>query len=143
MTRFLAATVAVTFMAPTVRADISGISFASYADSKQFKVKVTREALEKSPAWKDDAENPPLSARKAIKLANETKESLVKDSEQYVWKLRSVSLEPAGEGRWYWLVNYEAHVRRGGSTGIPPNLRLVVLMDGKVIKPEVKDYRND
>ena len=39
------------------------ITRASYAFGKQYVVEVTREALEKSPAWKNDAENPPLRSK--------------------------------------------------------------------------------
>jgi hypothetical protein len=113
----------------------------SYAFSKQYKVTITDEAIEKSPAWKDDAENPPLSAKKAIKLADAMKDSLVKDSKDRKWKLTSASLEPLGDGKWYWLVSYEAEFQGGMSTGIAPNLRLVILMDGMAIKPAIKDER--
>ena len=77
----------------------------------------------------------------AIKLADETKDSLVKDSKDYKWVLRSASLElvPDSGGKWFWLVNYEAEFQ-GGFSGVPYGLRLAVLMDGKVVKPEVKEY---
>jgi hypothetical protein len=135
MGRFLAAAIAVAFLATVVRAELT---ICSYAFSKQYAVRVPDEALEKSPSWKDDAENPPLSAKKAIKLATEMKDSLVKDSKNYKWTLTSARLEPAGGGKWYWLIYYEAQFPIG--TGIPDHLRLVVLMDGKVIKPEVRKY---
>jgi hypothetical protein len=135
MSRFLAAAVAVVFLASAARAEIT---LWSYAFAKKYTVTIIDEALKKSPAWENDAENPPLSAKKAIKLANEIKDSLVKDSKDFKWKLRSASLEPAGEDKWYWLINYEAQFQ-GFSSGIPNHLRLVVLMDGTVVKPEVKD----
>jgi hypothetical protein len=137
MTRLLAGAVAVVFLTSAARAEIV---LASYAFSKQYIVTISDEALEKSPTWKDDADNPPVSARKAIELANETKDALVKDSKQFKWRLGSASLRPAGKGKWYWLVYYEA-LFQGVSTGFPHHLRLVVLMDGKVIKPEVRDRK--
>ena len=136
MGRLLAAAFAVAFLAPVVRAE--RITIYSYSFSNQYVVRVSGEDLEKSPSWKDDAENPPLSAKKAIKLATEMKDSLVKDSKNYKWTLTSARLEPAGGGKWYWLIYYEAQFPIG--TGIPDHLRLVVLMDGKVIKPEVRKY---
>jgi hypothetical protein len=138
MAHFLIVAVAVAFLAPDDRARTI---INSYAFSKQYTVTITDEALKQAPSWKDDAENPPLSARKAIKLADDTKDSLVKDSKDYKWVLRSASLElvPDSGGKWFWLVNYEAEFQRGGS-GVPFGLRLAVLMDGKVVKPEVKEY---
>src|SRR4051794_35689991 len=37
----------------------------SYWQGKCYRVTITQAALDKAPAWKDDAENPPLAARKA------------------------------------------------------------------------------
>jgi hypothetical protein len=137
MPRFLAAAVAVVFLASAAHAEFI---FWSYAFAKQYKVTISEEALKKSPAWQSDAENPPLSARKAIKLANEMKDSLVQDSKGYKWELQSASLEPADDDKWYWLINYEAH-KPGLSNRRPDNLRVAVLMDGTVVKPEVKDNK--
>src|SRR5215472_892424 len=65
-----------------------------------------------SPAWRDDAETPPLSASKAIKLANEMKDRLVKDSDDHKWIFQDASLHPESDGRWYWLVYYEFRIQQ-------------------------------
>ena len=92
--------------------------------------------MKNSPTWEDDAENPPLSARRAVKLANELKNFLVKDSEIWEWKYESASLlQGLVVGKWYWLIQYKAHLKSGGLGGGQPNLSLVVLMDGTVVKP--------
>ncbi|WP_254507973.1 hypothetical protein [Anatilimnocola floriformis] len=115
---------------------------ASYAFSKVYLVTISAEDVERSPAWSDDAENPPISARKALQLALAMKNSLVKDQDNFKWQLKSAELTPTFDrpGKWYWLVTYEA-IFQGGSTGMPPHLRLVVLMDGTVIKPVIKDQK--
>jgi hypothetical protein len=138
MTRLIAAMVMIVFLAQTARA---GTEYWSYAVNKIYVVTVTRGALKKSPTWTPDAENSPLSAGRAIKLANEMKDSLVKDSNGYKWKLRDVSLSPDDYegGKWFWVISYEASFHKEGfivySSGTQPFLRLVVLMDGTVIKP--------
>lgn len=140
MTRLAPVVVVLMFFFVPVLAYTTQYSHASYAFSKKYNVSVTSDALEKSPTWKEDDENPPLPARKAIRLANEMKDSLVTDSKDFKWKLQNASLQPADAGKWYWLVHYDAEFQ-GGSTGRPDNLRLVVLMDGTVIKPVIKDQR--
>jgi hypothetical protein len=111
-------------------------TYISYAFGKVFKVTIADEAIDKSPAWKADADNPPLSAKKALRLATDLKNSLVKDSDEYKWKLKTLALEPATGLRWYWIATFEAEFR-GFSTGLPNQLRLVVLMDGTAIKPVI------
>jgi len=111
----------------------------SYGIGKRYIVTISEEALRKSPAWDADAENPPLSARKALKLADEKKAKLVQDSKSRKWELQAIALMPGGDDKWYWLVHYEARPRVGG-TGINPFLRLAVLMNGTVIDPKVQDY---
>jgi len=117
----------------------------SYVFGKVYTVTITEEALKKSPAWKSD-ENPPLSAKKAINLAAAMKDTLVKDSDDHAWGLESASLKPFLD-KWYWQISYETRVMaRGiggsGSSGPPTLLHLVVLMDGTVVKPEVRIDRN-
>jgi hypothetical protein len=103
-------------------------------------VRITSEALRKSPSWKLDTPNPPLSAKGAIDLANTLKSSLVSDTEDYKWELKSASLTLDNSGKWYWLVYYEAtRPEKGFIRGMSPHLMLVVLMDGTVIKPEIGD----
>ena len=46
--------------------------FVSYAVGKKFETTISTADLRKSPSWEADAENPPLSARKAIALADAT-----------------------------------------------------------------------
>src|SRR5262245_476252 len=73
----------------------------SSAFGKVYRVTATEAALKKAPAWKDDADNPPLSARKAIKLADDARPRQFKDSDEWEWRRDSVELCDAGNGRWY------------------------------------------
>jgi hypothetical protein len=118
------------------------IAWFSQADSRQFVVTITNQMIENSPVWADDDENPPLSARDAIKRANEIKNKLVQDSEMFKWKLASASLTPAKEKskKWYWLIYYKAEFQGINRAGYPDDLRLVVLMDGTVISPVIKAH---
>ncbi len=116
------------------------ISHSSYACGKRYVVTIAYAALDKAPKWAEADENPPLSAKKALKAANDMKDSLMKDSEKPKWILRSLDLRPAGDDRWYWTANYEEEPLNGRRlAGQPPSLKLVVLMDGTAIKPEVTD----
>jgi hypothetical protein len=84
MSRALAAAIVMVSSAASADAQ-TYYSYASYSHvpSKQYVVTIPVAALEKSPAWTDDAENPPVSARKAIKLANEMKDRVVRNSNEY------------------------------------------------------------
>jgi len=137
------AAIATWLFALPVRAE--DMPFYSYAFAKQYMSVVTDDALEKSPAWKKDEPNPPISARRAIELADQMKASLDEHVKDFEWQFRSASLESAAsfskiKDRWYWQVYYECLYTKGTSTGIPNNLRLFILMDGTVIKPVIKPY---
>jgi hypothetical protein len=114
--------------------------FYSYNGDIQFGVTIRDADIAKAPHWNADAENPPLSPRKALKLANVVKERLVKNDESYKWHLHSIQLTPTDERQedWFWMVWYEATYLKGDSRGLSPNLRLAVLMDGTVPEPTVK-----
>jgi hypothetical protein len=122
-------------------------SYYSYAFGKQYCFEITREMLAKSPSWTEQSDNPPLSARKAIRLADALRDRFVKDSEVLKWHLVSAQLEhdwgtATDTGKWWWLVNFEAHVRVGGESGVPNHLRVIVRMDGTVIEPKIKDMKD-
>lgn len=124
----------------------SGLSYGvySYAFGRQYFCEISEEMLEKSPSWDERTDNPPLSAGKAIRLANAMKNKLVKDAKDFKWHLVSATLEndwsrDSDPGRkWWWSIRYEAHVRQGGETGIPNHLVVIVLMDGTVVQPEIR-----
>jgi hypothetical protein len=47
--------------------------------------------------------------------------------------MEQASLVPFGPGKWYWLVTYQKQY--AGLAGYPETLYVVVLMDGKVVRP--------
>jgi len=138
MLRFVVAAIAVVGL-PAPLAASKGL--ASYAEGKSFYVEISDEDLLKSPPWKSDAENPPISARRAIDLATQQQKMLVKDSKGRKWRFVTADLYPdSSVDRWYWEVTFAIDTR---PEDLSPqeNLRVVVLMDGKVLKPVVRPYR--
>jgi hypothetical protein len=118
-----------------------GYTFYSYAGGKKFAVTVPDEAVKKAPAWKDDSDDPPLSARRALKAADAVKDRLLGDAKTG-YKLDGLTLEPyplskEGSG-WIWVANYRS---TAGSAGVIPFLRLAILMDGTVVEPVVTKDR--
>jgi hypothetical protein len=103
-----------------------------------YHVTVTPAALKRTPVWRADADGPPLSPLKAMILADARRRELVKDSANYKWGLERAALQPALDGdRWYYEITYHAQFQGGASTGHPPFLILLVLMDGTVPEPVV------
>ena len=89
-------------------------------------------------------ENPPVSVRKAIELADAKRQRLVHDAQRFKWRRESITLEfpwPTEEDdrRYkfpYWHIHYEAHDIHG-ETGVPNHLDLFVLMDRTLVEPIV------
>src|SRR5581483_4308812 len=75
------AALSLAFAEPTSPPDSAKLAPAySWAFGKLYESSFTQKMFRNSPAWNDDTENPPLPAGKALKLATEMKDSLVKDS---------------------------------------------------------------
>jgi len=122
--------------------------FESYAFGKFYVVTIPDDALQRTPAWMEHAENPPLPAHRARKLATQMKESLVEDGDGYKWRLRSLALYPLDDNpfepptdKWFWVATFWAMKVEGAATGRPHELQLVILMDGTVIKPDIRPWR--
>jgi len=107
-----------------------------------YTVTVTRLALQKSPSWNKQSENPLLPARKALKLATDFRKSFVKDAPRWKWELECIGLRhatAAGSEKWFWVAHFQEWPGEGMALGgVPPDLFVVVLMDGTVVKPVVK-----
>jgi hypothetical protein len=117
-----------------VQSDYSA-QYPSHFFGKDFETAVTSEALKKTPDWHDEQENPPVSARKAMKLATGVKDSLLKDSSTK-WKLIGLCLDAQFEKKWVWLVSFSPEPQVTDADQPPTDLiTVVVLMDGTVLGP--------
>lgn len=125
-------------MVPGARADDRVLSYVSFNAGKAFESVITAEALGRTPSWNDSNPNPPLSARDAMRLADQLKGKLVQDTEDGRWGRVAMELRLATADHWYWLARYELEA---DGTGPTPDLIILVLMDGTVITPQVYPKR--
>jgi hypothetical protein len=121
-------------LATHVEADlIQSYSVPSLIGGKEFNSDVTREQLLKTPVWRLQDDLPPLSPRKADKLATAEFQKLVKDPTDF--RRRSISLLDMGDHiHWIYVVEF---VWNGAFIGPGPSIQIIVLIDGTVIEPKV------
>ena len=84
----------------------TGSEYYSYAFGKVYTSIVADDALAKTPTWVDTAENPPVSLRKAISLADAKRDRLVHDTDRCQWRRESVTLEVSYEVKRPWQHPY-------------------------------------
>jgi len=117
------------------------MEFASYADGKEFDFKITHDEIQRTPIWPVDVAFPPFSARKAQALARKQMDSLVSDGRK--WPLERVCLEDMGDNlHWLYIVEFGLPPSKapGLHSVIEDRFRIVVLMDGTVIKPVITSH---
>lgn len=117
---------------------VAMIHYSYPPDNAQYASEITRELRDSSPDWMEAEPNPPLSARKAMSLAEATLRATLKDKSNPSYRryFSGAKLQPLGGKKWSWEVRYEWHnVRVGGATGSPYDFRVFVLMNGKVVQP--------
>jgi len=109
----------------------------SLLDGRDFVTPISREMFRRSPPWRPNEANPPLSPRKALTLAEREKARLIRPSanRDLVWSLEGISLVPRADDRWYWVIEYWGSPG-GALGGLPSILNLVVLMDGTLVPPK-------
>ena len=147
MNRFMvmaavAVMLAALFPSPCACAQMAA-SWCSSSDGRELTFIVTRPQLDETPSWPDEAENPPLSARKAIAIARSYLPKLVSDAER--WSLGRVSLKPMGKDKWVYVVQMnEPDLPRPMLGKTVHTMQLVVLMNGETVKPVIsKSKRSD
>lgn len=113
------------------------VQVAGMSGSTVWLTTVTPDRLARTPEWKDGDKDPPFSPLKALNLAEAKRKELVKDSDDWVWELSTTSTTRIKGDRWYYEVHFHAEFQGGASTGSPPGLVLIVLMDGTIPEPVV------
>jgi hypothetical protein len=121
----------------------AGATFVGWTDGKRYTVIVTDDRLKKTASWDTKESNPPLSARDAMKHAVALEKTLLKESGNKTWELESLALTPNEQGsgveKWYWVAHFSVRKELTASSGPPPDIYIVVLMDGTVIKPIIAE----
>jgi len=121
----------------------------SYFFGKRAALKLDYHEIRKTPEWDMESPNPPISAKRAVELANPIKMRVLTDTADFHWELESVSLRPLdptdpdnelNKNCWYWLVTYEAYPLL--FSGPQPKFEVAVLLDGSVVRPTICDFQS-
>lgn len=94
----------------------------------------TCDAILKSPAWDQETESPSVSPRKAIRLAEKTRKSVVKAPDGSKWNVADLRLRFVGD-HCAWQVTFRASQLEAGLVD-SHEVAIFVLMDGAVLKPK-------
>ena len=118
------------------QADANSVS--SYFDGKRYDFTFTCEELEATPAWPGTEAHPPLEPREALNIARGQLDTLVPNASE--WRLGEISLRQAcTPDQWYYVVSLSPPPPRPDG-GITPIFDLVVLMNGRAIRPDVSPW---
>lgn len=104
------------------------------AFGKTYVTKLTADAVLSTPEWDEIDENPPASARSALRAARKMRDSVVKTPDGFSWDRGALILMQPNE-YCFWLVRFKAQ----GEDDIfaMHHLTVIVLMDGTAITPVV------
>jgi len=127
------------------------LTVTSHAFGKTIKstIEMDGEAFSKTPEWDSERTDiPPISPRKAIRLARRMRDSVVTEEDGWEWHTTALLLFIANKNCAYH-VTFQAINPSRLEAGLRPlyqEVTLIVMMDGTVIKPVVtedKDYHPD
>jgi hypothetical protein len=136
--RIITFAVVLSFVASAIGDEVHDYSSYSTVDEKHFESQVSRDEIAKTPVWLPEAENPPLSARRAIEAARKQMEALVHD--RSVWRLESVQLLDMGDHlHWMYIVEFARQFPEDVAVYGDFSLRVLVLMNGAVITPRLRE----
>lgn len=117
-------------------AQFSSYSMFDSAQRKRYDFEIYEDDLARTPAWPSNEEFPPLSPRKAETAARDQLRKLVEQPEK--WSRRAIELRPMSDGdKWVYVVHFNGFHPPGVLDGAVPQMRLIVLMDGRAIEPKI------
>lgn len=138
--RFITFAFMLSFVASAIGDEVHDYSSYSTVDEKAFESKVSSDVVAKTPTWSPEAENPPLSARRAIRVARKQMEALVHNPS--VWRLDTIQLLDMGDHlHWMYIVEFERQYPPDFAVYGDHSLRILVLMNGVAITPRPKEVR--
>jgi hypothetical protein len=102
---------------------------------KKYEFRISEQALQNTPVWTPDQDNPPLSARSAIDIAKNEMAALLPNGKD--WRLYEVTLRPLDD-HWVYLVQFLEPLRPdGGGQQLSNGFQVVVLMNGVAVMPRI------
>ena len=137
MKRFFLAVVVLCSVGLAGRAQVRA-TYNNYHAGNRYDFEIGDEPLAKSPAWSEDQDCPPLTARTAIKTAKAQMQQLFDDADK--WTNRSFQLTQIGD-RWVYLVEFAEPRPPGVSEHSYSPFRIPVLMNGETIEPKVSPWK--
>ena len=112
-----------------------------------FSWSIRQRVLTASPVWNAERQNPPLSVREALQIADEIASNLNTGTKQFQvgnWTFDSLNLVPLdnnlyseNRSRWCYLVPFQGTFL-GGHSGPPFMMSMIILMDGTVLVGETR-----
>ena len=133
------ATFAVTLLllAPASTLCQERLRLTKYIYGQKYTVKVLDEDIEEMPSWNPEAEEVPLSLRKAVEVARKNlPRFLPKDAEK--WALDTISLTQVGKpgsNKWLYQVDFTNFGLLGSNMDFM--FSIYVKMDGTIVEPQV------
>ena len=123
------------FRGPAHSGQIDGISIrrAMHAtpggSCLDFRLDFGETDAQKTPAWENHAETPPLSSRRALEIADEFSQQWFNDVQGADYALKSLELSPVLPDRrkWCWIAKYQVKAPEYGE------LPITIRMDGVVL----------
>ena len=111
--------------------------FTSYRGGNRYDSRIARDELTKTPAWRDDEQNPPLSARRAELVAAEYLQHLFGNVDK--WTLNEIALRSIGD-RWVYAISFTEPAPPGVADHASSPFRIIVRMDGIAVPVRVSPY---
>ena len=115
--------------------DLQGKTSYHYGVRGMSGTKIDKDAVEDSPAWDPADANPPVSAARALSIADRIRVERLKDTSGRRWGLDSLNLCPLDgkHNQWCWRVTFMASPGRSDFAGQPPRFVAYILMNGEAV----------
>src|SRR5262245_23555164 len=114
--------------------DVAIASWSSYVLGQRWDFIVRKDDLDRSPAWSELIDDPPLPPRSAIQAAQLLLDRLVSNARE--WRLRRVRLDQIGRpDGWVYVVEF-SEPPPSPLGGLVSRMEIVVLMTGVAVEPK-------
>jgi hypothetical protein len=118
----------------TVQAQNSTLG-ASFSDGdNEISYKVSDLDLAKTPSWKPEQGEPPVSLQRALEIARANLPRFVKNADDF--KVKHIILSALGEDKWFYDFSFDCQANECLKNS-RRYFKIMVTMDGEIVEPKV------
>ena len=105
-------------------------------EGRKYSYELATSDVKATPSWNPSREDPPLSLRSALGVAEATLRRYVKDADD--WEAENITLKQVDVEKWIYEIAFSCNKRGCFEKGYLASFPILIKMDGSAVEPKIE-----